>query len=163
MWNMRTELAAVLIGVLVAGAAPGFVAAQQQPKPFPWENDANKFLNRGIPKVENPIDKRINRGLKSLGLPTQPQLDITKNAEPLPEPPGLSEAVIPQLDTNRDGVVSRDEYFTGRQRPATAGAQGTTRHVRRMQRLNSRFRAADSNRDGRLSGPEIDAMKGRRF
>ena len=163
MWNMRTEFAAVLIGVLVAGAAPGFVAAQQQPKPFPWENDANKFLNRGIPKVENPIDKRINRGLRSLGLPTQPQLDITKDAEPLPQPPGLSEAVIPRLDTNCDGVVSRDEYFTGRQRPATAGAAGTNRHVRRINRLNSRFRAADRNRDGRLSGPEIDAMKGRRF
>ena len=101
--------------------------------------------------------------MKSLGLPTQPQLDITKNAEPLPEAPGLSEAVIPRLDTNRDGVVSRHEYFTGRQRPATAGAEGTNQHVRRIQRLNSRFRAADRNRDGRLVGPEIDAMKGRRF
>jgi len=79
------------------------------------------------------------------------------------EPPGLSKAVIPRLDTNRAGVVSRDAYFTGRQRPATAGAEGTNPHVRRIQRLNSRFRAADRNRDGRLSGPDIDAMKGRRF
>jgi Ca2+-binding EF-hand superfamily protein len=35
--------------------------------------------------------------------------------------------------------------------------------VRRAQRLNSRFRAADQDRDGRLSATEIDAMKGRRF
>lgn len=62
MWNMRTEFAAVLIGVVVAGATPSFVAAQQQPKPFPWENNANKLLNRGIPEVENPIHKRIDRG-----------------------------------------------------------------------------------------------------
>jgi hypothetical protein len=163
MWNMRIDFAAALIGVLVAGAVSSVVVAQQQPKPFPWENNANKFLNRGVPKIENPIDKRINQGLKSLGLPTQPQLDTTKNAKPLPEPPGLSEAVIPRLDSNRDGVVSRDEYFTGRRRPATTGTEGTNQHVRRMQRLNSRFRAADRNRDGRLSGTEIDAMKGRRF
>ena len=44
-------------------------------------------------------------------MPTQPQLDITKNAEPLPEPPGLSEAVIPRLDTNRDLAVQRDEFL----------------------------------------------------
>ena len=62
MWNMRIDFAAVLIGVLVAGAPLSFVVAQQQPKPFPWERNANKFLNRGIPKIENPIDKRINRG-----------------------------------------------------------------------------------------------------
>ena len=163
MWNMRTDFAAVLIGALVAGAAPTIVLAQQQPKPFPWERDADKFFSRGIPKVENPIDKRIQKGLKSLGLPTQPKLDITKDAQPLPEPPGLSEAVIPRLDSNRDGVVSQQEYMVGRQRPATAGGQGTLQHVRRVQRLNSRFRAADSNRDGRLSASEIDAMKGRRF
>jgi hypothetical protein len=47
---MRIDFAAVLIGVLVAGAPLSFVVAQQQPKPFPWERNANKFLNRGIPK-----------------------------------------------------------------------------------------------------------------
>jgi len=96
MWNMRTEFAAVLIGVLVAGAGPGFVAAQQQPQPFPSENNANKFLNRGIPKVENPIDKRTDRGLRSLGLPTQPQFDTTKNAEQLPERPPVLERNVPR-------------------------------------------------------------------
>lgn len=163
MRNMRIELAAGLVCVLVAGGVPSIAFAQQQPKPFPWENDANRFLNRGVPKVENPIDKRINEGLRSLGLPTQPQLDITKDAQPLPEPPGLSESVLPRLDTNRDGTVSQQEYLFGRQRPSVAGQQGTLNHVRRSQRLNSRFREADKNRDGRLSAPEIDAMKGRRF
>jgi hypothetical protein len=163
MWNMRIEFAAGLICVLVAGAAPSVVLAQQQPKPFPWETDADKFFSRGIPKVENPIDKRINQGLRSPGLQTQPQLDITKDAPPLPEPPGLSEVILPRLDTNRDGTVSQQEYLSGRQRRSVAGEQGTLSNVRRAQRLNSRFRAADQDRDGRLSATEIDAMKGRRF
>jgi hypothetical protein len=167
MWNMRTEFTACLICAFIAGAAasiaPSTVLAQQQPKPFPWERDADKFFSRNIPKVENPIDKRIQEGLRSLGMPAQPKLDITGNSAPLPEPPGLSQSVIPRLDTNRDGVVSEREYLLGRQRPSTAGGQGTHRQVRRAQRLGSRFRAADRNRDGRLSGPEIDAMKGRRF
>lgn len=163
MWNTRIEFARILIGVLAIGAVPSLTLAQQQPKSFPWERDTEKFFNRGLPKIENPIDKRINEGLKSLGLPNQPRLDITKETGPLPEPPGLSQSVLPQLDANRDGEVSQREYLLGRQRPGTAGAQGTLRQVHRTQRLNSRFRAADSNRDGRLTGEEIDAMQGRRF
>ena len=144
-------------------AMPSFALAQQQPKPFPWERDADKFFNQRLPKIENPIDKRIKEGLKSLGLSKQPQLDITKGTTPTAEPPGLSQTVIPRLDVNRDGEVSRQEYFLGRQRPGTVGRQGTLRQVHRAQRLNSRFRAADRNRDGRLTGEEIDAMQGRRF
>lgn len=151
------------MGAVFAAATPFLAVAQQQPKPFPWERDADKFFSRNIPKVENPIDKRIQEGLRSLGLPAQPKLDTSGESAPLPEPPGLSQTVIPRLDTNRDGTVSRQEYLLGRQRPGTAGSQGTMRNVHRAQRLNSRFRAADRNRDGRLTGPEIDAMKGRRF
>jgi hypothetical protein len=163
MRNMRTEIVSLIIGAVAFGASATLAVAQQQPKPFPWEKEADKFFSRTIPKIENPIDKRINRGLKSIGLPNQPKLDITRDAKPLPEPPGLSETVIPKLDQNRDGVVSRQEYMLKRQRAATAGSQGTATKVRRLQRLNSRFRGADSNRDGKLSGSEIDAMKGRRF
>lgn len=163
MWNMLTKLGRNLIGAFVVSAVPSLALAQQQPKPFPWERDTDRFFNGGLPKVENPIDRRIKEGLKSLGLPNQPQLDITGETAPLPEPPGLSQSVIPRLDTNRDGEVSQQEYLLGRQRPGTAGRQGTARQVYRAQRLNSRFRAADRNRDGRLTGDEIDAMQGRRF
>lgn len=163
MWNMRIEVASLIIGAVAFGASATFAVAQQQPKPFPWEKNEDKFFNRGIPKVENPIDRRIKEGLKSLGLPDQPPSNPTRGTQPLEEPPGLSQTVIPRLDQNHDGTVSRQEYILKRQRPATAGSQGTASQVRRLERLNSRFRAADRNRDGKLSGPEIDAMEGRRF
>jgi hypothetical protein len=57
---------------------------KQQPKPFPWEKEADKFFSRTIPKIENPIDKRINQRLQSIGLPNQPTLDITRDANRCP-------------------------------------------------------------------------------
>lgn len=137
--------------------------AQQQPPPFPWEKGADNFFRQGIPKIENPIDKRINEGLKRLGLPPQPKLDITGETVPQEEPPGLSDTVLPRIDHNRNGFVSRDEYMRSRRRGLTAGARGIERYVRREQRFDARFRAADTNRDGRLSATEIDRMQGRRF
>ena len=163
MWNMRTDFTSLLTGVFILGASATFAVAQQQPKPFPWEKNEDRFFSRTVPKVVNPIDKRIDDGLKSMGLPGQPTLDTTQDAEPLPEPPGLSQTILPRMDANHDGAVSRQEYMQTRQRPGVAGSQGTASQVRRFERLDSRFRAADRNGDGKLSGPEIDAMKGRRF
>ena len=150
-----------MLAAAVFLAAPA--AAQQQPKPFPWEKGTERFFRQGLPKIENPIDKRIDEGLKRLGLPPQPKLDITGETVPQEEPPGLSETVLPNLDSNRNGFVSRDEYMRSRRRGRIAGARGTERYVRRGQIFDSRFRTADTNRDGRLSAAEIDRMKGRRF
>ena len=122
------------------------------------------MLNPALPQYENPLDKRINEGLKSLGLPPQPTYDANGRGQEAPAaPPGLSETVLPRLDSNRDGAVSREEYFDGRQRDTVAGDRGTQRALERYRRFDSRFRAADRNRDGKLTGAEIDAMKGRRF
>ncbi len=160
---MRIDFASLLTGAVILGASSTFAVAQQQPAPFPWEKNTERFFNRTLPQVENPIDKRINEGLKSIGLPGQPELDITKDAEPPAQPPGLSQTLLPRMDANHDGVVSRQEYMLQRQRSGVAGSQATSSQVRRFERLDSRFRAADRNGDGKLSGPEIDAMKGRRF
>jgi hypothetical protein len=129
----------------------------------PIRKKGRQIFNRTIPRIENPIDKRIDDGLKSIGRPGRPTLDITEDAEPPAELPGLSQTVLPKLDENRDGSVSRQEYMLKRHRPAVAESRGTSSQMRRLKRLDSRFRAADRNRDGTLSGPEIDAMKGRRF
>ena len=163
--NLRRDRAASLtvgaIGLFFLSVLPA--AAQQQPAPFPWERDANKFFNQGLPKVDNPIDRNIKESLRKLGLPDQPSPDQGKEAEPEAEPPGLSQSVMPELDSNRDGYVSRSEYFSSRQRAPIVGNQGTQRSLQRRERVDSRFRAADTNRDGRLSPEEIDGMEGRRF
>lgn len=150
---------AVFFCVFVAASA----SAQQQPVPFPWEKDANMFLNRGAPKIDNPIDRRIQEGLRKLGLPDQPDPNGNRETEPEAPPPGLSQSLLPRLDSDGDGSVSRNEYLTARQRPAVAGQRGSQMHLQRRERLDSQFRAADRNHDGRLSAEELDAMEGRRF
>jgi hypothetical protein len=161
--SLRPALA-LATGVLCAACVAAVPAiAQQQPEPFPWERDANKFFNQGIPKVDNPLDRNFRESLRKLGLPDQPSPDQGRETEPEPEPPGLSRSVMPQLDGDRDGYVSRGEYFSSRQRAPMVGNQGTQRHLQRRERIDSRFRAADRNRDGRLSPAEIDEMEGRRF
>lgn len=157
---LRAVSAAFFCACFVGAATAN---AQQQPVPFPWEKDANKFFNQGLPKVDNPIDRRIREGLRKLGLPDQPEPDTGRQTEPEAEPPGLSQTVLPRLDRDGDGSVSRSEYMGSRQRPAVAGQRGIQMHLQRQERLDSRFRAADRNRDGRLTGEEIDEMEGRRF
>ena len=161
----RNSLTDLTAGLMVAAifAATGQVAAQQQPTPFPWEKNAQKFFQQGLPKIENPIDKRINEGLKRLGLPPQPKLDITGDLVPQEEPPGLSSSLMPTLDQNRNGFVSRDEYMRSRRGLLHADRRGAEFYIRRGERFDSRFRAADTNRDGRLSPTEIDRMQGQRF
>ena len=161
--NSPIRIGALLTGTFLLSVFAVDAFAQQQPKPFPWEKNADKFFSRSVPEIENPIDKRINEGLRRLGLPPQPKLDITGEEIPQTEPPGLSQTVLPRLDTNRDGYVSRQEYVSSRQRVGTVGRRGTQHHVHRNQRIDARFRAADRNRDGRLSPDEIDQIKGPRF
>ena len=70
---------------------------------------------------------------------------------------------MPTLDQNRNGFISRDEYMRSRRGLLHAGWRGAEFYIRREQRFDSRFRAADTNRDGRLLPSEIDRMQGRRF
>jgi len=149
----------------VAAILSAVPASAQQPKNslLPWERDARRILQPSLPQEENPLDRRIDEALKRLGLPPQPKLDITEDAQPLPLPPGLSATVLPRLDRDRNGYVSRGEYFADRQRARVVGGRGTERYLHRQQRFDSRFRRADRNGDGRLSATEIDAMEGRRF
>lgn len=154
------------LAVLIAFASPGAVTAvaQTQPPPLPWEKRAQEFLRPKLPSQENPVEKQFQENLRRLGLPRQPALGgnrgQTRAAAP---PPGLSSTIIPRMDANRDGFVSRNEYFTNRSRGRQAGDMGMRRYMQRQERLDSRFRAADSNGDGRLSDTEIDAVRDVRF
>ncbi len=135
----------------------------QQPLPLPNQKDVDRILNPRLPQYENPLDKRIDDARKALGLPPQPEFDSQGGASPPSEEPGLSSTILPQLDANGDGFVSREEYMQGHQRGTTVGDLGTRRYMQRYNRFDSRFRSADRDRDGRLSPDEIDAMQGKRF
>ena len=64
------------------------------------------------------------------------------------------------LDSDRDGFISRQEYFSGRSSVTFAGQ---ARRRAALRRLDSRFRDADRNRDGRVSAGELEGLGNARF
>jgi len=71
--------------------------------------------------------------------------------------------VVPRLDIDGDGSVSRNEYFQGRSRQSNPGVKTSRNYQRRTQRLNSYFRLTDSNGDGRVAPGELQARGRDRF
>lgn len=89
-----------------------------------------------------------------------------------PRPAGGGAAAFDQLDTNKDGVVSRDEFSAGRKlrgkRPMAGEDQGGERGMRmsggRMAGLFGRmFEMSDANKDGKVSLQEAEAAALSRF
>ena len=158
---MRTVIALVL--GLAAACVIGVSAAeaQTQPEPFSWERKTNKLLQ---PKRIDWLDRAhrvLNRDFRELNL--SKNRIFGSDAEATVAPPSSDAARYGRFDTNRDGFISRGEYLAGRSRPVRAGAYGEARHSSRRSRLHSRFRAADRNRDGKLSTGELQRIQNRRF
>lgn len=158
---MRGVLAIVL-GLAVACVIGASAAeAQTQPKPFPWERKTDRLLHpKRIDRVEH-ARRVLNRDVRKLTLGKN--RIFGSGAAATRTPPASDAARHSGLDTNRDGFISRDEYMSGRTRPARAGRFGRARRNARQSRLNSRFRAADRNRDGKLSTGELGSLGNRRF
>ena len=66
------------------------------------------------------------------------------------------------VDIDGDGAISQSEYFQGRSRLSNLGVKSGRNDQRRTQRLQSQFRNADSNRDGKVSPLELQSV-GARF
>ncbi len=158
---MRAVFTIIIGLVVVAVVGASGVDAQTQPAPFPWERETNsllqpkkldrlgharRVLNRDVRKLQLPKNRRLGSGAGTAA--AQPSSDATRHG---------------RLDTNRDGFVSRGEYLNGRARSARAGVDGWARNNSRRSRLDSRFRSADRNGDGRLSGTELGSLRNRRF
>ena len=107
-------------------------------KPLPWDRDIKRTQKRGR-------DLLRKLGLGPHTLPNLQRSGPAPKAGPDPFAPFMKH------DTNRDGKLSIGEYFSLRSRPTAAGPDGTARRRAIDSRLRSRFRAADSNRDGQLS------------
>jgi hypothetical protein len=102
--------------------------------------------------------------MRQLGLP--PIRDLRQAPGKTPQP---AEAPVydgfDRLDRNGDGYVSRQEYLGARSHAPSIGlSPDAGERFRRIdQSLNRRFRAADSDRDGRISAEESRAIGNRRF
>ncbi|MGE0745459.1 MAG: hypothetical protein AB7K86_09430 [Rhodospirillales bacterium] len=103
--------------------------------------------------------------MRRLGLP--PVRDLrqapAKAGTPSDQPPVYDG--FDRLDRNGDGFVSEQEYMGARGRPPAVGLapDAGQRYQRIDQSLNRRFRAADTDRDGRISVDESRGIGNRRF
>ena len=170
-FSLRLSRAAVLAAAAIVLAAPAILpggAAAQGTQPgagpaaAPWDDKVKRFFSRGDPQQE--ID-RATRGLYDdplhrLGVPENRLEDPHAPDAPPPAPPAFDPGVS-RLDGDRDGAISREEYFQGRTRLITPGSRSEQRHRRHQERLDSRFRDADRNRDGKITPEEL--QRGGRF
>ena len=158
---MRPTIALILGLAAASVIGVSTAEAQTQPKPFSWERKTNKLLQpKRIDRLDR-VHRVLNRDARELNL--SKNRIFGSDAEVTVAPPSSDVARYGRFDTDRDGFISRGEYLAGRSRPVRAGTHGEARHSSRQSRLHSRFRAADRNRDGKLSTSELQRLQNRRF
>ena len=163
--NSAVVLSAATIALAVPVVHVNVAAAQQtqtgKPAAPPWDDRVKRFYGRGDTQQE--IDGATRRlyddPLRKYGVPENRRGD-PRAPDSASTAPGFDYGVR-RLDDNRDGAISRQEYFQGRARMVAPGLQGNERLRRQQERLNSQFRDADRNRDGKITPDEL--RRGSRF
>jgi hypothetical protein len=109
-------------------------------------------------------DEAIRRALQDpalrAGLP--PNAPIAPPSNAAPPATGLP-TQADRLDRDRDGRITRDEYFRGRERVPPAGLTTDTRQRILQQRLDTQFKQLDQNHDGAITPDELQANPNSRF
>lgn len=109
-------------------------------------------------------DEAIRRALQDpalrAGLP--PNAPIAPPSNAAPPATGLP-TQAERLDRDRDGRITRDEYFRGRDRVPSAGLATDTRQRILQQRLDTQFKQLDQNHDGAITPDELQANPNSRF
>lgn len=132
-------------------------------KNVPWQKTLDRYFRSANPQIE--IDKAKNTVFRDqsavLGLPSNVIRQPSRPNVPVVAPVTLA-PVVSHLDADGDGAISQSEYFQGRSRLSNIGVKSDRNSQRRTQRLQSQFRNADSNRDGKVSPLELQSV-GSRF
>jgi len=158
---MRTMML-IAVGLAFIVSATPSMAQKKNSSIYPWERKGEQLRRDAQRDPMAKIRSREEKGLKSLKLPSNRKIPGPKSASTEPSATvGLDRYA--GLDSDRDGVISRQEYMSGRFRGSRAGAAGNSKRQRYQTRLNSRFRAADGNRDGKISAAEIAKLRNPRF
>lgn len=165
--------------------------AQTQPfqvQPFSVERQMQRYNRSSLPDPVRDRERAERDRLKRLGLPyhdpdapkgtpTSPFAPTPLGVAPGPASPvpgGRAGAAAPgagtesdpnfsRLDLNRDGFVSRQEYLNSRKRATPPAVRNTWRERSFEERADSRFRANDRNRDGRIAPDEMKDPRNPRF
>ncbi len=165
----RAVASALVIGLMLV-LTPGAMAQQSRdplmPKSDtlrPWEKRLDRFYSRGNPQQDtNRATKRLyDDPLRKLG---EPENKLPgPNTAPGAAPPATLQRGVVELDRDNNGSISREEYFRGRTPFMTPQDRVSNRGRRMMDRLDSQFRNADRNRDGKVTAEELQQGGGRRF
>ena len=133
-------------------------------KNVPWQKSLDKYFRRANPQSD--VDKAKNLlfrdHARALGLSSNAIRRPTRPNAPVVAPITL-DPVVSHLERDGDGSVSRAEYFQGRSRLSNIGVKTGRNNQRRTSRLQSQFRNADSNRDGKVSPLELQSVGNGRF
>lgn len=144
-----------------------------QVQPFSAERQMQRYNQPTLPDPVRDRARAERDRLKRLGLPyfdpdakapgapgtgtpggaAQPGgIGITAMTGAAPPDPNFS-----RMDTNRDGIVSRQEYLNAQSRTVPPSVRNTWRERPFVERANSRFRTNDLNKDGRITPDEMSS------
>jgi hypothetical protein len=154
---------------------------QQGPaQPFSVDGQLQRYnRQQTLPDPVRQRDEAERDRLKRLGLPyfdpATPKTGTTGNQATPPGAPagGIGVTASPALrdldrnysrhDANRDGVITRQEYLGSQGRTRPSPLRNTFRERTFQERADSRFRANDRNRDGRITPDELQDLRNPRF
>jgi len=148
---------------------------QTQPS---WERDLQRYYDRqrmarqrggdplaglrttGLDRRRAMLRQFYGDPARALGLPANPRFGDSpeSTAPPLEFAPNVS-----PLDVNGDGAVTRNEYFSARQRFVLPAPRNLSQAQRATRRLDTQFRALDANKDGIVTPDETAPYPDARF
>ncbi len=158
---MRTKFLFAVGLAIVVTAGPS-TAQNSNSSVYPWQRNGAEVQLQGLRDPFAKIRARNEANLKKLGLQSNKRLPgIENRSMEASGTVGLNR--FSNLDADRNGGISREEYMSGRFRLPRFGKVGSLKRRYYKSKLVSRFRAADLNNDGSISAQEISKLRNPRF